>query len=392
MSPISNEYIPPERAQAMESFYPLHAYVCDNCFLVQLQEFEQPKSLFSNEYAYFSSYSDSWLQHSKEYADTTIRREGLGPASLVIEVASNDGYLLQYFQQKGISVLGVEPTANTARVALETRGVPSEIAFFGRETAERLRDRGLQADVMAANNVLAHVPDLHDFVSGYPILLKKGGVANFEFPHLLSQIENSQFDTIYHEHFSYLSLTFAKRLFSSHGLRIYDVEELATHGGSLRLYVCHDDDDARQDQPRVAELTQREVDAGLGDVNTYRNFSEKVLEIKLDLIEFLVAAKRNHQVVAAYGAPAKGVTLLNYCGIGVDLVPYTVDRSPYKCGKLMPGVRTPIMAPQEIFERKPDYLLILAWNLKEEIIGQMSGIRSWGGKFVVPIPRLTIYS
>lgn len=359
MSPISNDFVAAEDAQSMEAFYPLHAYVCGSCFLVQLIDFEKAENLFREDYAYFSSYSASWLQHAETYAREAIAREKLGSSSKVVEVASNDGYLLQFFKQAGIEVLGVEPTANTAKVALETKGVPSEIAFFGKETATRLRERGIQADVMAANNVLAHVPDINDFVSGYPILLKADGVANFEFPHLLSQIENGQFDTIYHEHFSYLSFTVARRIFAAHGMRVYDVAELTTHGGSLRLFVCHDGCAQRPDTPAVAAMLDREAAAGLGDLDTYRRFSESVTMTKCDLLDFLVAAKREGKSVVGYGAPAKGNTLLNYCGVKTDLLEFTVDRSPHKIGKLLPGVRVPILDPKAIVERRPDYVLIL---------------------------------
>lgn len=390
MSPISNDYVSMERAQAMEPFYPLHAYVCGECKLVQLIDFEKAENMFSDEYAYFSSYSDSWLRHAKAYADKMIVGENLGADSLVIEVASNDGYLLQYFRQAGVPVLGVEPTANTAKVALEERGVETEVAFFGKSTAQRLADKGLQADVMAANNVFAHVPDINDFVAGYPILLKQGGVANLEFPHLLSQIERGQFDTIYHEHFSYLSFTVARKIFAAHGMRVYDLEELTTHGGSLRLYVCHDGDTARPDTPAVAAFLEREEAAGLGDMETYRRFSESLVKAKCDLLDFLVTAKREGKSVVGYGAPAKGVTLLNYCGVKPDLLAFTVDRSPHKAGKLLPGVRIPIMAPSAIKDYKPDYVLILPWNLKDEVMEQMSEVRSWGGRFVTPIPTVEI--
>ena len=391
MSPISNDFVSVERAQAMEPFYPLHAYVCGECFLVQLIDFEKAENMFSDEYAYFSSYSESWLRHAKAYAEAAIARETLGPSSLVVEIASNDGYLLQYFKQAGIPVLGIEPTANTARVALEERGVPSEVAFFGHATAERLRADGIQADLMAANNVLAHVPDINDFVSGYPILLKAGGVANVEFPHLLSQIENRQFDTIYHEHFSYLSFTVCRKIFAAHAMRVYDLQELTTHGGSLRLYVCHDADATRPDTPRVAAMLAREAEAGLGDLDTYRRFSDAIVEAKCDLLDFLVKARREGKSVVGYGAPAKGNTLLNYCGVKSDLVEFTVDRSPHKAGKLLPGVRIPILAPDAILERRPDYVLILPWNLKDEIMAQMSAVRKWGGRFVTPIPTVQIH-
>lgn len=391
MSPISNDYISVDKAQAMEPFYPLHAYVCESCYLVQLVDFEKAENMFSAEYAYFSSYSESWLRHCQAYAEETIAAEALGPGSMVVEVASNDGYLLQYFKGAGVPVLGVEPTANTARVAMEKHGIKSEIAFFGAKTAQYLADRGCQADVMAANNVLAHVPDINDFVAGYKILLKPGGVANFEFPHLLSQIEGRQFDTIYHEHFSYLSLTVSRKIFGSHGLRIYDVRKLPTHGGSLRLFVCHDDDDTRVDTDRVEALLVREERQGLRDIGTYRRFAAEIVQTKLSLLDFLVGAKRGGKLVAGYGAPAKGNTLLNYCGVKEDLVPFTVDRSPHKIGKLLPGARIPILSPEAIAERRPDYILILPWNLRDEIMDQMSAVRNWGGRFVTPIPEVQIF-
>ncbi len=391
MSPISNDYVSTDKAQAMEPFYPLHAYVCGNCFLVQLIDFEKAENMFSDEYAYFSSYSESWLRHAKAYAEKMVAAEDLGSQSMVVEIASNDGYLLQYFKAAGVPVLGVEPTANTARVALEQRGIESEVAFFGRATAQRLADRGIRADVMAANNVLAHVPDINDFVSGYPILLKPDGVANVEFPHLLSQIENRQFDTIYHEHFSYLSLTVARKIFAAHGMRVYDVEELTTHGGSLRLYICHDNCAKRPDAPRIQAFLDREAAAGLGKLETYTNFSKAVVETKCDLLDFLIQAKRDGKSVVGYGAPAKGNTLLNYCGVKGDLVEFTVDRSPHKAGKLLPGVRIPILAPEAIAERKPDYVLILPWNLKDEIMSQMAEVTTWGGKFVTPIPSVKVH-
>jgi 2-polyprenyl-3-methyl-5-hydroxy-6-metoxy-1,4-benzoquinol methylase len=391
MSPISNDYVSVEKAQAMEPFYPLHAFVCEECFLVQLIDFEKAENMFSDEYAYFSSYSESWLRHCEAYAGKMIEQEKLGPSSLVLEIASNDGYLLQYFKAAGIPVQGVEPTANTARVALEERGIESEVAFFGKETAERLRARGLQADLMAANNVLAHVPDINDFVSGYPIILKPEGVANVEFPSLLSQIENRQFDTIYHEHFSYLSFTVARKIFAAHGMRVYDLEELPTHGGSLRLYVCHDGNANRPDTPRVAEMLDREAKAGLGDVETYRRFSDAIVSAKCELLDFLITAHKEGKSVVGYGAPAKGNTLLNYCGVKSDFIEFTVDKSPHKAGKLLPGVRIPIHTPDAILERRPDYVLILPWNLKDEIMSQMSEVRGWGGKFVTPIPTVEIH-
>ncbi|MET3713203.1 SAM-dependent methyltransferase [Sphingomonas trueperi] len=391
MSPISNDYVAPEHYAAMEPFYPLHAYVCGNCWLVQLVDFEKAENMFSDEYAYFSSYSQSWLAHAERYASKMIAAEALDANSLVIEVASNDGYLLQYFKQAGVPVLGIEPTANTAKVAFDERGVESEVAFFGRATAERLRDRGIQADVMAANNVLAHVPDINDFIAGYPILLKQGGVANIEFPHLMRLIEQRQFDTIYHEHFSYLSFTVVRRMFADHGMRVYDVEELPTHGGSLRVYIAHQNDTTRPDTAAVAAMLEAERAAGLSDLATYQRFSDAVVDTKLALLEFLVAAKREGKTVAAYGAPAKGNTLLNYCGVKTDLVAFTVDRSPHKAGKFLPGTRIPIYSPDRIDSEKPDYLLILPWNLKDEIMAQMAHVREWGCAFVTPIPTVQIH-
>ena len=391
MSPISNDYVSIKRAQTMEPFYPLHAFVCGACFLVQLIDFEKAESLFTQDYAYFSSYSDSWLRHAEEYAVETVDTENLGSNSLVVEIASNDGYLLQYFKRAGVKVLGIEPTANTADVALKERGIPSEVAFFGLKTAERLKASGVEADVMAANNVLAHVPDINDFVSGYPIILKQEGVANVEFPHLMSQIENRQFDTIYHEHFSYLSFTVARKIFAAHGMRVYHAKELTTHGGSLRLFICHDANLARPDSPMVSEMLEREAKAGLGDLETYRRFSDTVVSTKCDLLDFLITAKRDGKSVVGYGAPAKGNTLLNYCGVKSDLVEFTVDRSPHKVGKLLPGTRLPICMPDAIIKRRPDYVLILPWNLKDEVMAQMSKIREWGGKFVTPIPTVQIH-
>ena len=390
MSPISNDFVAPERDLAMEPFYPLRAYVCGRCFLAQLVDFEKAEAMFSDEYAYFSSYSSSWLAHVERYARTMIAREGLGPQSMVVEIASNDGYLLQYFKAAGVPTLGVEPTANTARVAREERGIESEVAFFGRETAERLRARGIQADLIAGKNVLAHVPDVNDFVSGYSILLKREGVATVEFPHLLRLIEERQFDTIYHEHFSYLSLAVVQKFFDAHGMRVVDVEEWPTHGGSLRVFACHADA-ARDTSPRVDAMIAREKAAGLSDLDTYRRFAGETVAVKCALLDFLIAAKREGKIVAGYGAPAKGNTLLNYCGVKPDLLPFTVDRSPHKIGKLLPGSHIPIRDPQAIIEAKPDYVLILPWNLRDEIMEQMSGVRDWGGRFVTPIPTLTIH-
>lgn len=371
----------------MEPFFPLHAFVCDDCLLVQLEEFETAENIFSD-YLYFSSYSASWLEHCREYAAQMTARLGLDHSSSVVEVASNDGYLLQYFRERGIGVLGIEPAANVAKVAIE-KGIPTEIAFFGSATAHRLVAAGKAADLVAANNVLAHVPDLNDFVAAFRIVLKPAGVATFEFPHLLRLIEQRQFDTIYHEHFSYFSLLAVTRIFARHGLAVFDVEELPTHGGSLRVFAGHAETAPRRSE-RADAVLAAERKAGLDRPEGYGNFGEAVAEIKCRLLEFLIDARRRGKTVAGYGAPAKGNTLLNYCGIGRELLPYTVDLSPHKQGRYLPGVQIPIHGPDRIFETRPDYVLILPWNLKDEIRSQMAGIGEWGGRFVVAIPALTI--
>ena len=368
----------------MEPFYPLHAHVCSQCRLVQLEEFESPSHIFSD-YIYFSSYSESWLRHADAYATMMTRRFGLGDGSRVVEIASNDGYLLQYFQRLGAQVLGVEPAANVAAVAKQ-KGVPSEVAFFGETTAKRLKAQGKSADVMVANNVLAHVPDIKNFVGGFAILLKPDGVMTVEFPHLLRLMAETQFDTIYHEHFSYLSLHVVQRIFSHAGLKVFDVEQLTTHGGSLRVFACHDGSMAHTITPNVAAVLLTEQVAGLEEGTTYAAFARQVIDTKCALLRFLINARAEGKTIAAYGAPAKGNTLLNYCGVGPELIAFTVDRSPYKQGKLLPGTRIPVRAPEAITQEKPDYLLILPWNLKDEIMGQMAGIKKWGGQFVVPIP------
>lgn len=390
LTPLANSYVDPrEGGEArMEPFYPLHAFVCSKCRLVQLAEFESPQSIFSN-YLYFSSVSDAWLAHAKRYAEKMIAMFGLGAHTPVVEVASNDGYLLQYFAQQGIPVLGVDPAANVAQTAIG-RGIPTEVAFFGAATAQRLKSAYPAPVLMAANNVLAHVPDIHDFVEGFRILLAPNGVATFEFPHLLRLIEKNEFDTIYHEHFSYISLLVAEKIMTEHGLVVFDVEELSTHGGSLRLFVRHAANTARPVTEAVDRLRAEERIAGLEGPETYRRFSEGVIETKCALLDFLITARRAGQKVAGYGAPAKGNTLLNYCGVGPELIPFTVDRSPHKQGLLLPGTRIPIRAPQEIFEEKPDFLVILPWNLQDEIMEQMAAIREWGGRFVVPIPTVQV--
>ena len=388
MSPPSNSYLKPERLGSMERFYPLHARVCESCFLVQLEEFEGPEEIFSD-YAYFSSYSDSWLRHAENYAATVCERFQLHADSQIVEIASNDGYLLQYFLRRDMHVLGVEPAANVAAVA-QGKGVPTSVAFFGAATAERLVGEGHQADLLIANNVLAHVPDLNDFVRGMRILLKPDGVITVEFPHLLELIRGHQFDTIYHEHFSYFSFSAAERVFAAHGITLFDVEELSTHGGSLRIYGRHAANTALPVSERVHALRQRESAAGLDDMEIYRSFADLVKRTKRSLLKFLIDAQERGHSVVGYGAPAKGVTLLNYCGVRSDLLAYTVDRSPHKQGCFLPGVHIPVHPPEHIFQTKPDYVLILPWNLQDEIVEQMAGIRAWGGRFVVPLPEVRI--
>lgn len=369
----------------MEPFYPLHAYVCESCFLVQLEEFQSPEKIFS-EYAYFSSYSDSWLAHAKRYVKAMIGRFGFDSRSQIVEIASNDGYLLQYFKECDIPVLGIEPAQNVAKIA-EAKGIPTHAKFFGVETAKELVASGKQADLLLGNNVLAHVPDINDFVGGMKIVIKPHGVITMEFPHLLRLMAENQFDTIYHEHFSYLSFMTTERVFASHGLVLFDVEELPTHGGSLRIYARHAEDQTKPVTERVAAMKSIEQKQSLHRLEAYSAFAEKVKETKRKLLEFLINAKRQGKTIAGYGAPAKGNTLLNYCGIRTDFLEYTVDRSPHKQGCYLPGTRIPIHEPDRINMTKPDYVLILPWNLKEEIMSQMKHVGEWGGRFVVPIPE-----
>lgn len=388
MSPLANSYVAPEKANAMEAFYPLHALVCTKCWLVQLQMYQTGEEIFSD-YAYFSSYSDSWLAHAKAYTEKMRSRINLKASSQVIEIASNDGYLLQYFKEAGIPVLGVEPAKNVAEVAI-SKGIPSVIKFFGAATARELVDQGIRADLLLGNNVLAHVPALNDFVNGMKILLKPSGVITMEFPHLQRLIDECQFDTIYHEHFSYFSFITVEQVFAKHGLTLFDVEELPTHGGSLRIYSRHSEDDTKPVSGTVTALRDREKQLGYTSLDLYNSFASKVMATKRDILEFLVRAKRAGKTIVGYGAPAKGNTLLNYCGIRNDMIAYTVDRSPHKQGHYLPGTRIPIHGPEKIRETKPDYVMILPWNLKNEIIEQMSCIREWGGKFVVMIPEVKI--
>jgi hypothetical protein len=390
MSPLCESYLTAAQLNQMEPFYPLHVFVCENCFLVQLQEYVSVASIFT-EYAYFSSYSESWLAHAKQYTEEMIRRLALDSSSQVIEVASNDGYLLQYFVASGIPAFGIEPAANVAAAAVN-RGVPTLVRFFNRESAAGLVAEGKKADLLLGNNVLAQVPDVNSFVAGLEILLKPNGVITMEFPHLTRLMEESQFDTIYHEHFSYFSLLSVEKIFSAAGLMLFDVEELATHGGSLRIYACHREDQSKKVSQRLLFLREREEAFGLSRLETYSSFAERAVETKSALLDFLIGARRAGKQVAGYGAPGKGNTLLNYCGIRTDLLAYTVDRNPYKQGKYLPGSHIPIYAPQRIRETRPDYVLILPWNLKDEIIQQLAGIREWGGKFVVPIPHVEVLS
>ena len=388
MSPLANSYLTSNQLQDMEPFYPLHVYVCEKCLLVQLEECQSPDAIFSD-YAYFSSFSDSWLQHAKSYVEMATERFGLGPQSQVIEIASNDGYLLQYFVQKQIPVLGIEPAENVAQAAIE-KGIPTRVAFFGQDTATQLVESGTQADVLIGNNVLAHVPQLNDFVAGIQVLLSPHGVATFEFPHLMQLMAENQFDTIYHEHFSYFSFGVVQKIFAAHGLQLFDVEELPTHGGSLRIYAAHDTDVTHAVGERVGTLLATEEATGFTQLSHYLAFDTQVQRVKHQMLDFLIDAKRQGKSVVGYGAPAKGNTLLNYCGVRADLIDYTVDRSPHKQDHFLPGTRIPIYGPERIQETKPDYVLILPWNLKDEIVTQMAAIRDWGGQFIVPIPELQV--
>jgi len=387
MTPLCESFLAASEVNGMEPFYPLHVFVCDQCFLVQLEEYEAPEHIFST-YAYFSSYSDSWLAHARRYCDAMIDRFGLSDASHVVEVASNDGYLLQYFVRRGIPCLGIEPAGNVAEAAREKR-VPTLVRFFGTELARELAaDR--QADLLLGNNVLAQVPDLNDFVEGLRIALAPRGVITLEFPHLLRLIDHNEFDTIYHEHFSYFSAHTTRLILQKHGLRLFDIEELPTHGGSLRVYACHTNDITKAESPAVAAVLAAEEAAGLTEMRGYQSFARQVQQTKWDLVDFLIRAKREGRTIAGYGAPGKATTLLVYCGIGRDFLDYTVDRNVYKHGRFMPGSHIPIFPPDKIRETKPDYVVILPWNLKEEIMNQLSYIREWGGQFVVPIPRLQV--
>jgi 2-polyprenyl-3-methyl-5-hydroxy-6-metoxy-1,4-benzoquinol methylase len=388
MSPLCESYLSADQLNQMEPFYPLHVYVCERCFLVQLEEYVSPEHIFT-EYAYFSSYSDTWLEHAETYTEMVVDRFRLDERSQVVEVASNDGYLLQYFVARDIPTLGVEPARNVAQVAVE-KGIPTLVEFFGADLARQLAADGKQADLLIGNNVLAQVPNINDFVEGMKILLKPQGVITVEFPHLMHLMKENQFDTIYHEHFSYFSFITTEKIFAAHGLTLFDVEELPTHGGSLRIYACHAEDISKPAGERVIELRTREIEAGFASLDTYGAFEEQVKETKRKLLEFLIQARRKGKSIAGYGAPGKGNTLLNYCGVRTDFLDYTVDRNPYKQGKFLPGTHIPICHPDKIKETRPDYVLILPWNFKDEIMKQIAYIRDWGGQYLVPIPEVTI--
>ncbi len=389
-SPASNSFLTKEELNEPETFYPLKVYTCANCFLVQVDEYKKSDAIFDSNYAYFSSYSTSWLAHAKQYTDMMTERFGYNQDSLIIEVASNDGYLLQYFKEKNIPVMGIEPTANTAEVAMG-KGIKTVIEFFSAELADSFaNDWDVRADLLLGNNVLAHVPDILDFVGGIKIILKDTGVVTMEFPHLMQLVDNSQFDTIYHEHFSYLSFYTVKQIFESQGLEMFDVEEIPTHGGSLRIYAKHAADDTKAISENVAAVLKKETDKGLDTLAYYDNFQQKALKAKLDLTDFLIQQKRNGKKVAAYGAAAKGNTMLNYCGIKSDLIDFVVDANPHKQNKFLPASHIPVVNEDYLKDAKPDFVLILPWNLKEEITAQLSYIKTWGGQFVIPIPELQI--
>ncbi|WP_318764573.1 class I SAM-dependent methyltransferase [Agrobacterium fabrum] len=387
MSPPCESFVAADAANDVEPFYPLHAFVCDECFLVQLQEYVAPENIFT-EYAYFSSFSDSWVAHAKRYCDMVIERFALGESSFVVELASNDGYLLQHFLTSNIPMLGIEPAVNVAKVAIG-KGIPTLTEFFNEALATDMAARGQKADLIIGNNVLAQVPDINDFVAGMKVLLKPDGVITLEFPHIEKLIAENQFDTIYHEHFSYFSLLTIEKMAHRHGLKVFDVEEIPTHGGSLRVFFSHEDSKFPRES-RVDSLLERELNAGLDRIETYTAFSEAVRQTKRNLLSFLIRLKEMRKSICAYGAPGKGNTLLNYCGIGTDFIDFAVDRNPYKHGRLTPGMHIPIRPVSEIQRMKPDYVLILPWNLKNEIVAQMNDIRNWGGKFVVPIPDISI--
>ena len=385
-SPIANAFLRADQLESAERTYPLCVYVCEDCLLVQLEQFEAPDTIFNADYAYFSSFSDSWVQHARDYADLAISRFRLDGSHRVVEIASNDGYLLQWFQRQGIPVLGIEPSANTARAA-EAKGIECVTRFFGLQLADELAKQDRAADLLVGNNVLAHVPDILDFVAGMKRALKPSGVISVEFPHFLNLFRETQFDTIYHEHFSYLSLLAVQRIFSAAGLTIFDVAEIPTHGGSLRVFAAHTDGNRRPIAASVESVLSKERNAGLERVAAYRGFGERVAALREELLSLLRGLTATGATIAGYGAPAKGNTLLNYCGISTDLIAFTVDRSPVKQDHFLPGSRIPISDPARIWTERPDYVLILPWNLQEEIMSQLAGIREWGGRFILPIPQ-----
>jgi hypothetical protein len=389
MSPLCEDFVKPGRQNEMERFYPLHAYVCPECYLVQVEEFVSPDVIY-RDYSYFSSYSDSWLDHAKRYTEYVINRFDIGKNSLVAELASNDGYLLQFFKGRQVPVLGIEPAHTVANAAME-KGIRTEMKFFGTSVVSELIAKYGKPDLLIGNNVLAHVPNINDFVSAMKSFLRPGGVITMEFPHLLKLIEGNQFDTIYHEHFSYLSFTTVNTIFSHHGLDLFDVEELPTHGGSLRIFAKHHEDRTKLVSQAVPALLTREDEVGITDMAYYADFTERVINTKWNVLEFLITAKRKGKTIAGYGAPGKSATLLNYCGIRTDFIDYTVDRNPRKHGCYMAGVHIPIFPPEKIRETKPDYVFIMPWNLRMEIMEALSYIREWGGQFVVPIPEVSIY-
>ena len=388
-SPASNSFLTAEQLHEPEAFYPLKVYTCHQCFLVQVDEYKKSDAIFNSDYVYFSSYSTTWLAHAREYTQKMVERFGLNSTSQVIEVASNDGYLLQYFQQRNIPVLGIEPTSNTAKVAIE-KGIETLVEFFGVKLANELKAKHIQADLLLGNNVLAHVPDIVDFVKGLKGALKPQGVITMEFPHLMQLVDNNQFDTIYHEHFSYLSFGTVQKIFAAQGLEMFDVEELTTHGGSLRIYAKHAADKSKPVGAAVHALLQKEADRGMNGLAYYDNFQQKALQVKLNLLEFLIAQKRAGKRVAAYGAAAKGNTLLNFCGVKQDLIEFVVDANPNKQGKWLPASHIPVVNESELKIARPDYVIILPWNLKEEITRQLAYIKEWGAQFVIPIPQLEV--
>ncbi len=389
-SPASNSFLTKEQLNEPEIFYPLKVFICDKCFLVQVDEYKKSDAIFSSDYVYFSSFSTSWLAHAKEYTKKMTDRFALNANSKVIEIASNDGYLLQYFKEQNIPVLGIEPTANTAKAAAQ-KGIETIVDFFGVRLAKELAAKNIKADLLLGNNVLAHVPDIVDFVAGMKILLKENGIITMEFPHLMQLVDNNQFDTIYHEHFSYLSFHIVKQIFESQGLQLFDVEEIPTHGGSLRIYATHKENTQQNISENVNNLLQKEYSKGINALDYYNNFQQKALKVKLDITDFLIKQKRDNKKVAAYGAAAKGNTLLNYCGIKSDLIDFVVDANPHKQNKFLPASHIPVMNEDELKKNKPDYIIILPWNLKTEITAQLNYIKVWGGKFVVAIPELEIF-